>query len=62
MGRLAVEFHADPELVVEQIEISAAAAMDDLCLPSATGQPVRPLNVAQIPVFQRGMHTVFHVT
>src|SRR5262249_12378710 len=61
MRGLAVQFDADPVLLQEVVQVDAAPAPGDTCLATSAGQPMGPLDVADVAYFQHRVCTAMAV-
>jgi hypothetical protein len=57
VGHRAVGFHAYPELLVQGIPVSGALSIPRPRPPPRGGQPMRALDIPQVPEFQQGVGT-----
>jgi hypothetical protein len=61
VSRGAVEFHAQPVLLVQVVQVAQvaqAAAVPAPCLPPGGGEPVRALHAEDVAALERGVHPV----
>ena len=58
MSRGAVEFHAQPVLLVQVVQVAHAAAVPALSLPPGRRQPVSALHAMDVMPLERGVHAV----
>jgi hypothetical protein len=58
MSRSAVEFHAQPVLLVQVVQVAHSAAVPAPSLPPGRGQPVSALDALDVMPLERGVHAV----